>query len=215
MGKRFWEWEPVFEIKPQETALLVIDMQDGFINPGAALEVPMARKQIPTIANLADFCRSKKIPVFFSRFIFNKEHTYDFYYRMAAQRGLRCDDSGNAFDFNDPESEISASLAPMPEDIVFPKYGYDCFAYSNLDTMLKEHGIKTLVVTGTVVNWCVDSTIRSAYHQNYNVVVISDAVSAYDQAGLSAQTWCDIELDLFAEAFGEVMPASALISQLS
>lgn len=205
MSKRFWEWKPTFEIKAKETAFLLIDMQKGFVDEGAALEVPMAREQVPVMADFAAFCRQKKIPVFFSKFVFDKDNSYDFYYKMAAQRGLKCDESGNDFAPENPETEIISALAPEENDIVFPKYGYDCFAHSEFEKKLKELNIRTLIIAGTVVNWCVDSTVRSAYHRDYNVVVMADGVSGYNQAGLSGETWRNIELDLFAEGFGRVL----------
>lgn len=205
MSKRFWEWEATFDIKAEETAFLLIDMQKGFVDAGEALEVPMAREQIPVMADFAAFCHQKKIPVFFSRFVFDRDNSYDFYYKMAAQRGLKCDETGNDFAPDNPESEIIQALAPGEGDIVFPKYGYDCFAHSDLGKLLEERNIRTLIIAGTVVNWCVDSTVRSAYHQDYNVVVMADGVSGYDQAGISGETWRNIELDLFAEGFARVL----------
>ena len=79
----------------------------------------------------------------------------------------------------------------------------------------KELGVKTLIIAGTVVNWCVDSTIRSAYHKDYNVVVMADGVSGYNHAGISGLMWRDIELDLFAEAFAQVMDSDEIISELN
>lgn len=214
MSKRFWEWEPAFEINPAECAFLIIDMQKGFVDAGAPLEVPMARAQAPTIAGFADFCRSHNVPVLYSRFAYNKENTYDFYYRMAPQRGLREDASGNDFDYPNPETAISDLVKPREGDVVFDKYGYDCFAFSSLGEELNKRGIKTLIIAGTVVNWCVDSTIRSAYHQKYNVVVMADGVSGCDQAGLSGDMWQTVELDHFAEAFARVLTAENLKKEM-
>lgn len=214
MSKRYWEWDPVFEINPAECAFLIIDMQKGFVDPGAILEVPMARTQAPVISDFADFCREHHVPVLYSRFAYNKEHTYAFYYKMARQRGMHEDDTCNDFDFQNTETEISELVAPDKDDFIFDKYGYDCFAFSSLKQELDKMNIKTLIIAGTVVNWCVDSTIRSAYHQNYNVVVLSDGVSGYDQAGLSGDLWTSIELDLFAEAFGRVLPTENLKKEM-
>jgi len=59
---RYWEWYPVFKLDARKTALLVIDMQNGFIEKGSPLEVPMAREQIPNIRKLVNFCRENNIP---------------------------------------------------------------------------------------------------------------------------------------------------------
>src|SRR5690606_37660727 len=89
MTKRYWEWDPVFSLDPAKSALLVIDMQNGFIEEGAILEVPMARRQVPTVKKLVRYCRDNGIPVVFTRFrITGEEGTHRFYWRLAKQRGL-------------------------------------------------------------------------------------------------------------------------------
>ena len=72
-----------------------------------------------------------------------------------------------------------------------------------------------LIICGTVVNWCVDSTVRSAYHKGYQVVVLADAVSGYDHAGLTGRQWVETELDLFGEAFAKVESARQLEQEIS
>jgi nicotinamidase-related amidase len=215
MGKKYWEWEPAFVLKPEETALLVIDMQKGFVDAGASLEVPMARAQVPTIAELISFCRSKQIPVFFTTFTIGPDFHYNFYWKNAAQRGLKVERPHCEYWLGTPETEIVDALRPLPEEAVIRKCSYDCFARTDLDNMLRSQGIKTILTAGTVVNWCVDSTVRSAYHKDYNVVVVSDGVSAYSDVSASAEDWCRIELNLFAEAFGRVLSSKDIMKELN
>ncbi|MGN0436370.1 MAG: cysteine hydrolase family protein [Wujia sp.] len=214
MSKKFWEWEPVFDLKPEESALLIIDMQEGFVN-GGPLTVPMAKEQVPNMAKLADKCREMSIPVFYSRFDYTEDMNYDFYRKMASQRGLVRADGSYMFEPEDPQVEIVKELCPMDGDIVFDKFGFDCFGHTDLDEMLRQRNVKTLMIAGTVVNWCVDSTIRGAFHRDYQVVVMADCVSGYSQAGISGEQWRDIELDLFAEAFGRVVTSSQAIHELA
>jgi len=56
--------------RPGQTAQLVIDMQHGFLDPGAALEVPAGRDIIPNIQRLMDTCRRKHVPVVFTEFVY-------------------------------------------------------------------------------------------------------------------------------------------------
>lgn len=210
MGKRYWEWPRLFDIRPEETAFLIIDMQKGFVDKGSLLEVPMARDQVATIADFARFCRSLKIPVLYSRFAYDRENNYEFYEKMAPYRGL----GSSSFLPDADETKIIDALEPHPEDIVFDKFGFDCFGHSELGNILKGRGIKTLIIAGTVVNWCVDSTIRSAYHQDYNVVVVADGVSGCDSAVLTGKQWHDAEVDLFAEAFAYVRSAEDIKAEI-
>lgn len=215
MSKRYGDWEPVFRLDPEQSALLVIDMQNGFIEEGAALEVPMARQQVPAIKNLIEYCRSKGIPVVYTRFcITGEEGCYKFYWRLAKQRGLAIDSPDFEFLGNAHAVQVTPELAPASGEHVIDKPGYDCFAESNLEDVLRTLKVSQLMVTGTVLNWCVDSTVRAAYHRHYDVAVIADGVSSYDHAGATAEQWCRMELDLMAEAFGRVLSSSDAMNEL-
>lgn len=144
-------------------------------------------------------------------------YAYDFYWKRNKERGLLNKDGSCKFSRNSAETQLCDSLASLvsDNDCVFSKYSYDCFAHTSLEFELKRRHIKTVIVVGTVVNWCVDSTVRSAYHKDYNVVVLSDCVSGYEHAGATGEKWVDMELDLFAEGFAEVMSSDAAISELN
>lgn len=144
-------------------------------------------------------------------------YAYDFYWKRNKERGLLNKDGSCKFSRNSAETQLCDSLASLvsDNDCVFSKYSYDCFAHTSLEFELKRKHIKTVIVVGTVVNWCVDSTVRSAYHKDYNVVVLSDCVSGYEHAGATGEKWVDMELDLFAEGFAEVMSSDAAISELN
>lgn len=146
-----------------------------------------------------------------------KGYAYDFYWKRNKERGLLNKDGSCKFSRNSSETQLCDSLASLvsDNDCVFSKYSYDCFAHTSLEFELKRRHIKTVIVVGTVVNWCVDSTVRSAYHKDYNVVVLSDCVSGYEHAGATGEKWVDMELDLFAEGFAEVMSSDAAISELN
>lgn len=146
-----------------------------------------------------------------------KDYAYDFYWKRNKERGLLNKDGSCKFSRNSAETQLCDSIASLvsDNDCVFSKYSYDCFAHTSLEFELKRRHIKTVIVVGTVVNWCVDSTVRSAYHKDYNVVVLSDCVSGYEHAGATGEKWVDMELDLFAEGFAEVMSSDAAISELN
>lgn len=215
MGKSYWEWNTVFNLEPTKSALLVIDMQNGFVEEGSPLEVPMAREQVPNMKKLISFCRSQDIPVIYTEFCVGPDFRYDFYWKMAAQRGINVEEPECSFWDGKYETEIISELAPLPGERVIKKCGYDCFAETELNQILQSLGVSTLLVTGTVLNWCVDSTVRAAYHRHYNVTVISDAVSTYDHAGATAEEWHRMELNLIAEAFGRVLSTDETIKELT
>jgi nicotinamidase-related amidase len=215
MGKRYWEWKPVFRLHRDQVGLLIIDMQNGFLEEGALLEVPQARSQVPAIKRLLEFFRQERLPVFFTQFCVTNKFNYPFYWHMAEQRGLRLSDPDCQFWPGRHETMITTALAPRPDEPVIKKAGYDAFANTELEQRLRAEGVNQIVVVGTVVNWCVDSTVRSAFHRFYNVMVAADCVSAYAHAGSSAEDWWRMELDLFAEAFGRVAESKEIINEIT
>jgi nicotinamidase-related amidase len=65
-------FERVLRLEPGRTALLVVDMQRGFLDAGAAMEVPEARAIVPTVAGLIALFRRKRLPVAFSQFVYSR-----------------------------------------------------------------------------------------------------------------------------------------------
>ena len=59
--------------EPAQTALLVVDMQHGFLDPGASLEVPKGRGIVPSIRRLMDCCRENGAPVIFTKFVYSAQ----------------------------------------------------------------------------------------------------------------------------------------------
>lgn len=213
MGKRWWEWEPVFTVLRDDAVLLVIDMQKAFLDDGAPLRVPMACDQLPHIGKLCDSCRSLSVPVIFTAFYVDPVATPRFYWDQGPQRGLDLSGAGYLA-IDHPETRIDPRLGPRPDDYLILKLGYDCFAYTGLDNLLRQMGRQTLIVCGTVVNWCVDSTLRQAFHLGYKCCVVADGVSGYDHAGLSGKQWVASELDFFAEALGRVADSESIVQML-
>src|SRR5882724_11501150 len=62
--------DELHRLRPGRTALLVIDMQRGFLDPGAALEVPAGRAIIPNLRRLIEGCRQRRVPVIFTEFVY-------------------------------------------------------------------------------------------------------------------------------------------------
>jgi ureidoacrylate peracid hydrolase len=76
---KYWEWAPAFDLDPKKTALLIIDMQNGFVEQGAPPEVPMDRSQIPVIQRLLHYFRTQNLPVLFTAFCVAPDLHYPFY----------------------------------------------------------------------------------------------------------------------------------------
>lgn len=214
MSRRYWEWKRPFGWDPAGAALLIIDMQEGFLRAGSPLMVPMAHEQVPTIARVQREFRERGLPVVQTRFVVRNDDYLPFYRSIGPQRGIDTDGSTSPFAPDRADAAIIAELAPQRGEPVVDKIAYDGFSGTDLDRVLRDHGVETLVIAGTVVNWCVDSTLRAAFHLGFNCIVLADGVSGYAHAGADAQAWVSQELDLFAEAFAVVMDSEELIKAL-
>ena len=204
---RYWEWSNPFKIDPKETALIIVDMQKGFVDEGHCFFTPQAHAQIPLIADFKKFCNEVGIPVFMSVFAQDKDYHNDHYWFRNKERGLLNEDGSCKLRLGTDDCEMTKALEPVGDDVVFTKYTYSCFSHTELETWLKKKRIRTVIICGTCTDWCVDSTIRDAYHNDYNGVVLADGVSTYPHAGAEPETWNTMLLDLWGEGFGRVVKA--------
>lgn len=197
------------------TALLVVDMQHGFLDPGEALEVPPAREIVPRVSALLELFRTKRLPVAFSEFVYSETvpllvgelHPEHKRARPGEPTGFGRP-SSNCLE-GDPSVRTVAELAPRPGELVIRKHGYDAFAGTPLDGALRARGITSLVVTGTLTDICVLATVVGAFHREYRVTVVEDGV---------ATLWPEIQratLDIIGRAYGRVVSSKEIMDEVS
>lgn len=197
------------------TALVVVDMQRAFLEPGEAMEVPPAREVVPRIRELLMAFRARRLPVVFTEFLYTEtapllvgelhpEH------RRAAP--------GTPRGFGRPSSSCLAGeanvatvaeLAPRPDELVVQKSSYDAFHGTVLDGALRARGITHLVITGTLTDICVLATVVGGFNREYRMTVVEDGV---------ATLWPQIQqatLDIIARAYARVRPAKTVVDEIS
>jgi nicotinamidase-related amidase len=155
------------------TALVVVDMQHDFVSDGGSLQVPDAHATVPVIADLVRRFRVASSPIVFTQDTHRDGDPEFAIWPVHALEGTH-------------GWEIVDELHPLPEDTVLRKPRYDAFYGTPLDHLLRQWGIRTLVVCGTVANICVHYTASSAALRWYDVVIPRDAVSALDPFDLAA-----------------------------
>ena len=210
MSDRRALFDTVLALEAARTALLVIDMQRGFVDPGAAMEVPPARESVPRIRALVDLFRAKGRPVIFTEFVYSERapllvgalHPEHRRAAPGAPTGFGLPSSCCHED--DPSVVTVAALAPRADELVVRKRWYDAFAGTPLDGALRARGVDTLVVTGTMTDICVLATVMGAFNREYRITVVEDAVTTL---------WPDIHratLDIIARAYGRVASAKEI-----
>jgi len=205
----------VLRLERGRTALLVIDMQRGFVDAGEALEVPQARGIVPVIRSLLDGFRGKQLPVVFTEFTYSPavpllvgelhpEH------RPAppdAPRGFGMPSSSCLE--GDPSADTIGALAPHAGELVVRKRWYDGFAGTELDGALRARGVTSLVITGTMTDICVLATVVGAFNREYRISVVEDAVATLQPEIQSAT------LDIVGRAFGRVVQSKEILDTIS
>ena len=197
------------------TALIVVDMQRAFLEPGEAMEVPPAREVVPRIQALLTAFRARRLPVVFTEFLYTEAapllvgELHPEHRRAAA---------GAARGFGRPSSSCLAGelnvatvaeLAPHPDELVVQKPYYDAFHGTVLDGALRARGVTHLVITGTLTDNCVLATVVGGFNREYPITLVEDGV---------ATLWPEIQratLDIIGRAYGRVQPAKTVVDEIS
>ena len=157
-------------------ALLVIDMQNGFLNPESPLCIRGARATVPACARLIAGCRSADIPVVFVNRSYRADGSDVEATRHAAWLAGGRPLSPAA---DDPATCLPpAELAPAPGDRVVVKPRFSAFFGTGLDLVLRRLGVGTVVLAGTTTPNCIRTTCYDALSLDYNVVVVEDCCSS-------------------------------------
>jgi nicotinamidase-related amidase len=177
-----------FHFNPASTALVVIDMQRDFIEPGGFGEAlgndvtPLAAI-VPTVAALLAHARELALLVVHTR----ETHLPDLSdcppaKRLRGQPRLRIGDAGpmgRILVRGEPGSAILPAVAPLPGEIVIDKPGKGAFYATDLDARLRARGITHLLFAGVTTEVCVQTSMREANDRGYECLLVEDATASY------------------------------------
>jgi biuret amidohydrolase len=209
-------------IQAGRTALVVVDMQHGFLDPGASLEVPRGRDVVPNVARLIDACRAKGVPVIFTEFVyataipclrgdpFGIEHLPAIPGEQTGfgRRSSNCLTGPGAGQGAESARTIEA-LAPRAAELVIAAHTYDKFHGTPLDLALRSCGIDRLIITGVTTDVCVNATVISASTRNYRVLAVSDGMATIHEHIHQA---C---LQIWANKFARVVNTDEVLKELA
>lgn len=177
-----------FTFDPAQVALVVIDMQRDFIEPGGfgdALgnDVSRLKDIVPTVAALIGLFRKLGLPIVHTR----EAHRPDLSDCPPAKRlrgapGLRIGDTGamgRILVAGEPGNAILPELAPLPGEIAIDKPGKGMFWATGLHETLQGMGITQLVFAGVTTEVCVQTSMREANDRGYDCLLIEDATESY------------------------------------
>jgi ureidoacrylate peracid hydrolase len=172
------------------TALLIIDPYNDFISEGGKVwdrlrGVAEANGCIPHMRQVMDAARAAGIRVFYALHHRYRPGDYETWkYVAPIQRAAW---QRRTFEYGTFGGEIRAEFTPEPKDIVAQEHWCSSgFANTDLDVLLKRHGIHQLIVIGLIAHTCVEATVRYGAELGYEVTVVKDATASYSEVEMHA-----------------------------
>lgn len=164
------------KINTTRSAFIIIDMENGFIDPASPLCIAGAAATVPVLASAAEAAREKGIPVFYVKRIYRADGSdventrYECW--KSAENVLTPDSAGPC------SIEEPAALAPRPEDYIIIKPRFSAFFQTELDLILRRLGVRNIILTGTTTPNCIRTTAYDGISLDYNVIALEDCCSS-------------------------------------
>jgi ureidoacrylate peracid hydrolase len=204
--------EHVYEdLDPAKTALVVVDMQNAFMLPEVAHALcSEAVNIVPNINRLARVVRETGGSVVWIISAYDEKSIKEWttLYRMSGPE--RSAKRLTALTAGAKGHELWHELEVRPEDLTVTKNRYSAFlpSSSNIAEVLRQRGLDTVIITGTVTNVCCESSARDAMQMNFHTIMVTDGNAAMTD---DEHNWSLIN---FYNALGDIMSTDFLIGCL-
>jgi ureidoacrylate peracid hydrolase len=195
-------------IDPKRTAHVIVDLQNGFMEAGAPVEVPVAREIVDNVNRISGAVRAAGGLNVYLRFTYDENEPNNW---TAMYGGFNASDRRamikSAFTEGAHYFELWPTLDVKPSDLIVNKTRFSGLIPGTcaLDSILKERKIETLIITGTLTNCCCESTARDAMQMNYNIIFVADGNAAITDAEHNAT------LSSMTALFADVMTANEVV----
>ncbi len=205
----------VEHIDPGKTALIVVDMQNDFVAPGAPLESSAGRAMVPHLQRALACCREEGIPVIYTAHVHRPEGC-DLGLLAHAPAIARRD----ALVAGSPGVAIFPEIAPRDSEIVITKHRFSAFYGTDLEMILRGLGVTTVVITGVTTENCCHATARGAFFRDFQVVFLADATATSDYPDLGYGSMCAAEvhratLVILARDTADVIPTDIFVTRVT
>lgn len=205
-----------FRINPKTTAILVFDMINDFVHDKGEFSAPGSHNTLPKVKSFLDFCRSKQIPIIYA----NQVHRLD-----GSDMGILADiwprlKEGKGLIEGTKGVDVIEAIKPQPGDAIVWKHRYSAFFATDLEMILRNKSIDTLVLIGGTMNTGCEPTAIDAMNRDIKVILPTDCNTfrALPDVGWGPASREEIEkvvYSLLSTAVGRVVTTNELITELS
>ena len=205
--------EHIFDVlDPVRTALVVVDLQNGFMDEAVGHAVcPAARDIVPNVNRLAASVRASGGGVFWIRNTHDATTEVEWSVMQEMATPARRKRRAESMSEGTAGHELWPALDVRPEDETVRKYRFSAFlpGASELPERLRARGFDTVLITGTVTNVCCESSARDAMMRNFRVVMVSDGNAA------NTPEEHDASLVALYLSFTDLMDTDMLVARLA
>ncbi|TFB19608.1 cysteine hydrolase [Filobacillus milosensis] len=154
-----------------QTALVLIDLQKE-----SHFGLDSMEKVVQNAKELIEACRASNIPIIYTKQINRTD-------RIGLSVGEPLKDDGTPYYYNNgtDQIEILDEIKPETDDVVIDKYRWSAFYETSLDLMLRNLGVKDLIIGGVVTDGCLMTSVFDAYFRDYNIHLVHDICSASNE----------------------------------
>jgi ureidoacrylate peracid hydrolase len=205
----------VDHIDPSSTAMIVVDMQNDFVAPGAPMQSHAGLAMVPQLQRALSCCRASGIPVIYTAHV-HRANGCDFGLLSHAPAIAQ----GAALVAGSEGAAIFPEIAPREDEIVISKHRFSAFYGTDLEIILRGLGVKTVVITGVTTENCCHATARDAFFRDFQVVFLSDATATRDYPDLgygsmSADEVHRATLVILADGTADVIPTETFLARVN
>ncbi|HXJ22187.1 MAG TPA: isochorismatase family cysteine hydrolase [Polyangia bacterium] len=216
-----WPWNG--DLRPENTALIIIDMQTDFCGKGGYIDllgydISVTRAVVPQIRSVLDKMRAGGYFILHTR----EGHRPDLSDLPANKRwrsrqtkeGIGIGDRGPAGRVlvrGEPGWDIIPELAPVAGEPIIDKPGKGSFYATDLDMILRQRGIANIILTGITTDVCVHTTMRDANDRGYECLLLEDCCAATDMGNHAAAVKM---VKMQNGVFGSISNSRALLEAL-
>jgi nicotinamidase-related amidase len=202
-----------FEIEPSRTALLVTDMQNVFVE-GSPVSAPEGPQVLDRLNHLAGFCHEVGIQVIYTAHVVRPDHT-----NVGILGKIVPPVQAGLIDDGSVSGSLHSGVRMREGDILLKKPRYGAFHGTDLELILRDKGIDTLIIGGIATNVCCETTAREATARDFKVIFLSDGTATFGLPDLgfgaiTAQEIQRVTCSVISFFYGQVLTVNQVIEKV-